>query len=130
MTIIATGFKSTPDIGFDLEPVKRFNLATDTNLEKSQVKAPLANPMGHIEPKADEPYLKNAETLAPIVPVETAQAPEVQRFNLFEEEPVSSNNHMEESKEREEKFDISNEIELKLESITSNTFDRSKICVV
>ncbi len=103
VTIIATGFKITPETGFELdEPVKM--VLNDT--PPKQVRpftAPLTTPVA-ADPA--EPYIKVVE--APVMPKAPAIAeqPEVQKFDLFDEEPAKA----EESKAPEYVFDVAQNI--------------------
>jgi cell division protein FtsZ len=97
VTIIATGFKTSPDTGFEMEEPVRHVLKTEDKKE-TPVAKPLADPMGTSD--EDEPYLKEVKPSSP-EPVEKKEpAEEVQRFNLFEEESA-----VEETPEKEEEIE-------------------------
>ena len=57
VTIIATGFKSTPDTGFEIEETVRHELVTDSTPKPNrEISHELNEPVGN--EAADEPYLK------------------------------------------------------------------------
>lgn len=82
VTIIATGFKSAPDTGFEVETPVRINLNDgDKPKNKKEIEMEVTNPLGDVAD--DEPYLKE---LSPQEVEEKAQNQEpqtVQRFDLF-----------------------------------------------
>lgn len=81
VTIIATGFKTSPDTGFEMEEPVRHKLDTgEPAKDKSRITGPIANPV-----EDDEPYLITKEVAEEKQP-EIVEEPEVQRFNLFDEE--------------------------------------------
>lgn len=85
VTIIATGFKTSPETGFEIEEPVRHVLVTEEKKEK-QVNRLLDNPFG-ASADEPEPYLKEP---APEEETGTTEKPEpaekeVQRFNLFDE---------------------------------------------
>ncbi len=135
VTIIATGFRSTPDIGFDLEPVKRFDLVQDNALQTKPLTKPLDSPVG-LDSPLDEPYLKAVE------PVEIVKKPEidlpkeeakVEKFNLFDDEPVLASQPTVDDKVEEEpelelmETEKSPEIELSIDRPTKLTFEPAPI---
>lgn len=82
VTIIATGFKITPDTGFEMdEPVR--HVLTDEKKETPVAKQ-MDDPMGSSDDV--EPYLKEAKTESMEQVSEDKPAEAVERFNLFEEE--------------------------------------------
>lgn len=96
VTIIATGFKTSPETGFEMEEPVRHVLHTEEKKEKP-VSKPMDNPMG--ESRDDvEPYLKEQPEEQP-EPQPREEEKTVQRFNLFEDEAP----RQEESKEEEER---------------------------
>ncbi len=83
VTIIATGFRTSPDTGFEMEEPVRLHLNTEEKEEK-KVSEKLDNPLGSDE---EEPYLKEVtDTTEEEIAPEVAE-PEVTRFNLFDEAP-------------------------------------------
>jgi cell division protein FtsZ len=83
VTIIATGFKITPDTGFEMDEPVRHVLATDEKKETPVAKQ-MDDPMGSSDDV--EPYLKDAKLTAAQPTEADKPAEEVQRFNLFEAE--------------------------------------------
>jgi cell division protein FtsZ len=81
VTIIATGFKTTPDTGFEIDEPVRVALNAETSSRSS---TPIVNriesPLG--EAAADEPYLKTASEEKPVEEKEEPQP--VQKFDLFD----------------------------------------------
>ena len=80
VTIIATGFQSTPDTGFELETPVRMNLNLDTEPKKSraielEINSPVAN-----DP---EPYLKEVSPTELKEKAEEKESQSVQKFDLF-----------------------------------------------
>ncbi|MGV3630057.1 MAG: cell division protein FtsZ [Bacteroidota bacterium] len=79
VTLIATGFNSTPITGFEKAPERKVTILEDE--VKGEIVAPLNNPMDKsisVEiPKVEEPYLKTspveitAKIESPVTPVET-----------------------------------------------------------
>ena len=102
VTIIATGFRTSPDTGFEMEEPVRHVLQTEDKKE-TPVARPLEDPLGTTtEP---EPYLKEvtpeqttsleqtfkaSEELEQ--PSATPESEEVQRFNLFDDQPTEQEN--------------------------------------
>jgi cell division protein FtsZ len=111
VTIIATGFKSSPDTGFEMEEPVRVKLELEDKKEEPVAK-PLEDPLGTTSTE-EEPYLKEVE------PSESADTPKeevkeeanVQRFNLFDEEtlPEETTEIKEEHTEKEETVEEPNE---------------------
>ncbi len=85
VTIIATGFKITPDTGFEMDEPIRHVLDPEEKKE-TPVAQKMDDPMGSSDEV--EPYLKEVKTSTSEPVAEEKPAEEVQRFNLFEEEPV------------------------------------------
>ncbi|NEN22983.1 cell division protein FtsZ [Cryomorpha ignava] len=105
VTIIATGFKTTPDTGFELEEPVRMNLNSDAEPKKSRaINAEMDSPVGD---SASEPYLKEVskEELEE-KEKHTAEQP-VQRFDLFGNEAPQT------QQAKEEKNQVENEEEEK-----------------
>jgi cell division protein FtsZ len=83
VTLIATGFNSTPITGFEKAPEKKVTILEDE--VKGEIVAPLNNPMDKsisVEiPKVEEPYLKTdpveitSKIESPVVPVENKVEP-------------------------------------------------------
>lgn len=107
VTIIATGFKITPDTGFEIDEPVRHQLTTEGKTETAVAK-PMADPMGSTD--IAEPYLKDNEPYTPEritedKPAEESRRPEplssdeVQRFNLFEEEEPNTEMNEEDTEE-------------------------------
>ena len=83
VTIIATGFKSAPDTGFEMETPVRVNL-NDGDKQKKEIAFEVTSPLGDVS--VDEPYLKEL-TPEEAKDKESKQEPqEVQRYDLFGEE--------------------------------------------
>lgn len=97
VTIIATGFKITPDTGFEMDEPVRHVLTTDEKKETPVAKQ-LDDPMGSADEV--EPYLKDAEPTRAETETEDKPAEEVQRFNLFEEEPAEETRNEEKEEEK------------------------------
>ena len=83
VTIIATGFKITPDTGFEMDRPVRHVLDPEEKKE-TPVAQQMDDPMGSSE--EGEPYLKEVIPSESEPTAEEKPAEEVQRFNLFEEE--------------------------------------------
>lgn len=102
VTLIATGFNSTPITGFEKAPEKKVTILEDE--VRGEIVTPLNNPMDKsisVEiPKVEEPYLKTApveitaKIESPIVPVETKME------SLFDEPVLKSEILKEEVKEQ------------------------------
>lgn len=92
VTIIATGFKSTPDTGFEMEEPVRMNLNVDSEPKKSQaISTEMESPVG--SSSTDEPYLKEVSKEELESKEKKAENQPVQRFNLFDEEmPAQKSN--------------------------------------
>jgi cell division protein FtsZ len=85
VTIIATGFKITPDTGFEMdEPVR--HVLNPEEKKETPVARQMEDPMGSSD--EGEPYLKEVTPSASEPVKEDKPVEEVQRFNLFEEEPT------------------------------------------
>ncbi len=85
VTIIATGFKSTPDTGFEMDEPVRMNLNIDSEPKKSQpISAEIDSPVG--SSNTDEPYLKEVSQEELESKEKKTEEQPVQRFNLFDEE--------------------------------------------
>jgi len=112
VTIIATGFRTSPDTGFEMEEPVRHVLTTEDKKE-TPVAKPLEDPLGSLsEP---EPYLKEITPKNPVAsdkveeskeelePSAPTQSGEVQRFNLFDDETNAelSEEPVQETKEQE-----------------------------
>lgn len=82
VTIIATGFKSAPDTGFEIEETVRHELVTDSTPKPNrQISRELDEPVGN--ESTDEPYLKEL-TPEEKEEKENKAEPKVVRFDLFE----------------------------------------------
>ena len=98
VTIIATGFKSTPDTGFELEEPVRMKLDLDSEPKKSQaINAEMDTPVG--SSGTDEPYLKEVSDEELEKKEKKAEEQPVQRFNLFDEEAPAQQPKKEETPE-------------------------------
>ncbi|MCZ4408011.1 cell division protein FtsZ [Cryomorphaceae bacterium 1068] len=97
VTIIATGFKITPDTGFEMDEPVRHILTTDEKKDTPVAKQ-MDDPMGSSDDV--EPYLKEVKTSESEPMMEEKPAEEVQKFNLFEDEPIEESQN--EEKEVEE----------------------------
>jgi len=86
VTIIATGFKTAPETGFELDEPVRHELDPEREKEKksTQISTPVTNP---VEPAEPEMYIKEAE---PEAVAEPKPEPEVKRYNLFETDAPES----------------------------------------
>ncbi len=84
VTIIATGFKTTPDTGFEeYEPPVKHVLELDTQKESKPITQSMESPVDSESTKEEEPYIKEVSPQAS--ESDNSQADEVQRFNLFDE---------------------------------------------
>lgn len=84
VTIIATGFKSTPDTGFEIEEKVRHDLNTDSNPKKSrEISHEMNAPVDHSSDD-DEPYLKESKPEGNPGEKEDKDEAEVVRYNLFD----------------------------------------------
>ncbi len=82
VTIIATGFKSTPDTGFELSERVVHHLGNDNKPAKDQpITGPMTSPVA--EPSEAEPFLKT-EAETPVAENQAEEKP-MERFNLFDE---------------------------------------------
>ncbi len=79
VTIIATGFKSTPDTGFEIDVPVRHTLEVEST-KPVKLTQELTDPTASAE---EEIYLKESEP----EPVPEAEAKPVERYNLFDETP-------------------------------------------
>jgi cell division protein FtsZ len=90
VTIIATGFKITPETGFELDEPVKMVLNDMVPKQVRPLTAPLTTPVA-ADPA--EPYIKLVEApVAPKAPV-IAEQTEVQKFDLFDAEPVKAEEH-------------------------------------
>jgi cell division protein FtsZ len=83
VTIIATGFKISPDTGFELDVPVRHKLEVEP---KEKVLKPIQSSI--VNPVAPEPYLKEKEPEMTNEPMPTADEEppsEVKRYNLFDD---------------------------------------------
>ncbi len=87
VTIIATGFKTSPDTGFDIEERVVHHLDSEQK-QAAQASQPSTQPVQPAD--ASEPYMKEQEASAPAPkPAEPTEKP-VERFNLFDELPTEN----------------------------------------
>jgi len=85
VTIIATGFKSTPDTGFDeFEPPVKHVLELDTPKTSSRITNSIESPVDDNTTDEAEPYIKEVGP-EDVKSEETSDDEDVQRFNLFDE---------------------------------------------
>lgn len=85
VTIIATGFKSTPDTGFEMETPVRMNLNDgDKPKNEKAIEFEITSPIGDIE--TDEPYLKELTPREMEEKEESKASQTVQKFDLFGDE--------------------------------------------
>lgn len=101
VTIIATGFKTTPDTGFEeYEPPVKHVLELDTQKESKPITQTIESPVEVDSSKEEEePYIKEVTPEASESKI--SEEEEVQRFNLFDEveeeqtpeEQVEDNTH-------------------------------------
>ena len=101
VTIIATGFKSTPDTGFEIEETVRHELITDSTPKPDrEISRELDEPVGN--EAVDEPYLKE---LTPEEKQEKENKPEpkVVRFDLFESTEEESTEYIPERDSNDDK---------------------------
>ena len=95
VTIIATGFKTTPDLGFELEEPVRMNLNSDADPKKSRaLNAEMDSPMGD---STSEPYLKEVSNEELEEKEKETADQTVQRFDLFGNEAPQSKSTIEET---------------------------------
>jgi cell division protein FtsZ len=89
VTIIATGFKTAPDTGFEIEEKVRHVLSDDTSADSKPLTRQMDSPLEAktAQPSEEEPYLKTVEPK----PAEVEEPKPVQRFNLFDELPNNTN---------------------------------------
>ncbi len=86
VTLIATGFNSSPITGFEKAPEKKVTVLEDE--VKNEVVNPLNNPMHKTAvetPKVEEPFLKNVVEVTEITSKIETPTQEI-KLNLFEEE--------------------------------------------
>ncbi|HKL04173.1 MAG TPA: hypothetical protein VJ911_10875, partial [Cryomorphaceae bacterium] len=82
VTIIATGFKTSPDTGFDMSRPVKMELEPDKSAKKSTpITGPISNPVG------DEPFLKENDTNTEKAEEPKREPEEVEKFDLFDEQP-------------------------------------------
>lgn len=82
VTIIATGFKTSPDTGFDMSRPVRMDLETEATSKKpTPITGQISNPVGD----SDEPFLKEKDTEKSEEP--KSEPEEVEKFDLFDDEP-------------------------------------------
>src|SRR5690554_4791262 len=78
VTIIATGFQSAPDTGFEIQTTVRMNLNPDNEPKKTRaIESEINSPVG------EEPYLKEVSPEEIKDKVEVKEDHEVQKFDLF-----------------------------------------------
>ncbi|MCA1764367.1 MAG: cell division protein FtsZ [Cryomorphaceae bacterium] len=84
VTIIATGFKTSPDTGFDMSRPEKVDLEPGTSAKKTTpINKPISNPVGDAD--SDEPFLKEKN---PEKEEEPSREPEkVERYDLFDDQP-------------------------------------------
>ena len=93
VTIIATGFQSIPDTGFDIEPRVRVNLNLDSEPKKTrEIELEIESPVGEAEP-----YLKEVTAEELKVKAEAQEEQEVQKFDLFGDPIVESSTQVNET---------------------------------
>lgn len=118
VTIIATGFKTMPDTGFELEVPVRMNLEHDTEPKKSRaINSEMASPVNNT---VDEPYLKEVSNEELELKAKQAAEQPIQRFDLFGNEEPQPKPHFEEAP-RAEHEEI--QVELSPESNEYYTLD-------
>jgi cell division protein FtsZ len=108
VTIIATGFKTTPDTGFEEyePPVKRV-LELDTPKESKPITQSMESPVEN-ESTEEEPYIKEISTEAS-QPENAPAEEEVQRFNLFDEVEQEETSHKEVEENTQHTFELNEE---------------------
>jgi len=85
VTIIATGFKTTPDTGFEVyEPPVKHVLQLDTQKESTRITQSIESPVENESTVEEEPYIKEIDP-EEIKQENSTADEEVQRFNLFDE---------------------------------------------
>jgi len=85
VTIIATGFKTTPDTGFEeFEPPVKHVLELDTPKTSTRITDKIENPVDENKSDDAEPYIKEVQP-EEIKSEDNREEEEVQRFNLFDE---------------------------------------------
>ena len=120
VTIIATGFKSAPDTGFELDEPVRMNLNTDSEPKKSRaIQSEMETPTGD---KTGEPYLKEvSEKELEEKQKETEEKP-MQRFDLFGNEAPQQQEKDTKEDESEEQKDVQTEAEPKTDKSENEYF--------
>lgn len=102
VTIIATGFKTTPDTGFEeYEPPVKHVLEIDSQKTSTRITNRIENPVDSEVADEAEPYIKEVNP-EEITPEEKTEDAEVQRFNLFDEVEEEPSFKREEPEEEEE----------------------------
>jgi cell division protein FtsZ len=108
VTIIATGFKTTPDTGFEeYEPPVKHVLELDTPKESKPITQSMESPVEN-ESTEEEPYIKEISTEAS-QPENAPAEEEVQRFNLFDEVEQEETSHKEVEENTQHTFELNEE---------------------
>ena len=146
ITLIATGFSSTPITGFEKAPERKIVSLEEDN--KKEITAPLVSPLEQavIQPTVQEqltqePFLKSEETIESVLPVGTINPiiEEKKSFDLFEstnvENTVSSeyldtaisdiSNDIENNGNVDEPITFANSVDTEIEN-TSNLYDEEQ----
>lgn len=118
VTIIATGFRSTPDTGFEIEEKVRHELNPETTPTKSQqISQTVTDPSGN----EDEPYMKPAAENVPQPDEE--KTPEVVKYDLFDPIPEETRSPKREEPQQTEQHHIPDEKPTQIENTTPSQHD-------
>ena len=115
VTIIATGFKTMPDTGFELDEPVRMNLHNENESKKSRaINSEMASP---IVDSVDEPYLKEVTKEELQLKEKQAAEQKVQRFDLFGNDAPQAKSAVDETTREELE-------EVKEETVENNEYYR------
>ncbi len=116
VTLVATGFHSTPITGFEKAPEKTVSVLEDE--PKNEIKTPLTSPTHQVVPekKAEEPFLKSEPRAEEVQPV--TNNPGTIEFDWevkSEVKPMTSPTSSIEAKEEPKRYFLDDEVQAKVE---------------
>jgi cell division protein FtsZ len=116
VTLVATGFHSTPFTGFEKAPEKTVSVLEDE--PKNEIKTPLTSPTHQVVPekKAEEPFLKSEPRAEEVQPV--TNNPGTIEFDWevkSEVKPMTSPTSSIEAKEEPKRYFLDDEVQAKVE---------------